>query len=75
MHANFRVRRYWSISQRRADEYLGRKPGLWEATVSSITPSLPPQTAKVCLDADVAIDMVRGAKCDRNNVRRSANLR
>src|ERR1700733_12879646 len=60
-------------TQARADEFIGRRPGLWQVIVSPIAPNAPPVVGKICLDADIAKNMLKGIACERNDVDRDGN--
>jgi hypothetical protein len=55
-----------------AEEFIGRRPGLWQVTVSFIMPNAP-AVAKMCLDADIAKSLLKDASCERNNIDRTGN--
>jgi hypothetical protein len=60
-------------TQARADEFIGRRPGLWQVTVSPIAPNAPSAVGKICLDADIAKNMLKGIACERHDVVRNGN--
>ena len=58
-------------TQARADEFIGRRPGLWQLTVTPIAPKAPSVSYKVCLDADIANNL--RIACERNDMERVGN--
>jgi hypothetical protein len=60
-------------TQARADEFIGRRPGLWQVTVTPIAPKAPPVVFKMCLDADIAKNMRKGIACERDDMDRDGN--
>jgi hypothetical protein len=56
-----------------ADELIGRKPGVWEVKVSYIPLTAPSFTGKVCLDADIARNMLQSEDCKFHHVNRDGN--
>ncbi len=60
------------LTPAQADEFIGRRPGLWQVTVSFIMPNAP-VVGKICLDADIAKNMLKDIGCERNVVDRNGS--